>query len=95
MSELIPFDQVMKGLKKNPDFVKAYDELQDEFDLLKTILRMRTTAGLTQEHLAKQLGTQKSSISRLESGRSNPSWQTLQRYAEACGYRLRLEIEKR
>jgi DNA-binding XRE family transcriptional regulator len=95
MSELIPFEQVMKQLNSDPDFVTAYEELQDEFDLLKTILRMRTAAGLTQEHLAKQLGTQKSSISRLESGRSNPSWQTLQRYAEACGYRLRLEIEKR
>ena len=95
MSELIPFEQVMKQLNGDPDFVKAYEELQDEFDLLKTILRMRIAAGLTQEALAKQLGTQKSSISRLESGRSNPSWQTLQSYAEACGYRLRLEIEKR
>ncbi|MDF0752659.1 helix-turn-helix domain-containing protein [Marinobacter sp. 71-i] len=52
---------------------------------------MRTSAGLTQEAVAKKLGTNKSNICRLERGRGNPSWSTLNKYAAACGFRVKLE----
>lgn len=50
----------------------------------------RTRAGLTQEELARRLGTTQSAIARLESAGSNPRVSTLERALEACGSRLQL-----
>lgn len=59
------------------------------------MLSMRNSAGLTQQELAERMGTQKSNVSRLEHGRSNPSWKMLTRYAHACGYELKLATLER
>ncbi|WP_417531187.1 helix-turn-helix domain-containing protein [Marinobacter lipolyticus] len=75
----------------NPEIRKEYDALQEEFSLIDQLITMRTKADLTQEDVARKLGTNKSNISRLERGRSNPSWRTLNRYAAACGFRVKLE----
>ncbi len=69
---------------------KEHNALKEESSLIDQLLTMRTKAGLTQEDLAKKLGTNKSNISRLERGKSNPSWGTLNKYAAACGFTVRL-----
>lgn len=76
---------------ENPEVRKEYDALEEEFSLIDQLITMRTKAGLTQEDVAKKLGTNKSNISRLERGKSNPSWRTLNKYAAACGYTVRLD----
>ena len=55
---------------------------------LEALVRARTAAKLTQEKLARRLGTTQSAIARLEGGRVSPSFATLRRYAEATGTRL-------
>ena len=42
---------------KNPRFKKAWHDLDDEFELLESIIKARELAGLTQEELAKKIGT--------------------------------------
>ncbi|PID47017.1 MAG: hypothetical protein CSB47_01225 [Proteobacteria bacterium] len=39
--------------------------------------RLRTAAGLTQDELARRVGTKKSNIGRLENVGADPGWQTL------------------
>lgn len=85
------FKQFKQKALKNPEVRREYDFLEDEFSLIDQLITMRTKAGLTQEEVAKKLGTNKSNISRLERGRSNPSWETLNNYAAACGFRVKLE----
>ena len=85
------FKEFKQKALQNPRVREEYDALQDEFSLIDQLLTMRTKAGLTQEDLARKLGTNKSNISRLERGRGNPSWETLNRYAAACGFRVKLE----
>jgi len=84
------FKQFKQKALENPEIRREYDSLQDEFSLIDQLITMRTKAGLTQEDVAKKLGTNKSNISRLERGRSNPSWATLSKYAAACGFRVKL-----
>lgn len=48
----------------------------------------RRRAGLSQRELADRAGTTQSAIARLESGRSNPSFDLLQRLIRLCGLRL-------
>lgn len=88
MSEL---GRLKKKALSNPEVKREYEALEDEFAVIEMLLAMRAAAGLTQSELAVRLGTQKSNISRLENGRSNPSWATLQKYAAACGFHLQLD----
>ena len=78
---------------ENPEVKAEYDQLASEFVLTNTLISMRQKAGLTQEEIAKRMGTQKSNISRLERGSSNPSWKTLQNYALSCGFELTVNIQ--
>jgi DNA-binding XRE family transcriptional regulator len=70
---------------------REYDALAEEFAFVDALLKMRTSAGLTQDELARRMGTQKSNISRLEKG-GNPSWGTLKKYAHACGFELSMDF---
>ena len=60
----------------------------------KKIIALRKKAGYTQEQIAEKLHTSKSNISRLESVNSNisPKLSTLTDYAEAMGYKLKIEF---
>ncbi|MGL1218251.1 helix-turn-helix domain-containing protein [Vibrio parahaemolyticus] len=84
----------LAALKKkaftNHEVKEAYDELSDEFELISTLITMREKSGLTQDEVAQRMGTRAPNISRLESGRANPSLKTLVSYAHACGFKLDL-----
>jgi ribosome-binding protein aMBF1 (putative translation factor) len=82
-----------KKWMKSRAYRKAYDELAPEFALARAIIEARVTAGLTQEQLAKRMATTQSVIARLESGRTRPSTQTLERLAAATGTQLRISFE--
>lgn len=63
-------------------------------DVPETLLRkIRLSAGLSQRALAARAETSQPAIARYERGATTPSWETLERLAEACGRRLRLSAE--
>jgi transcriptional regulator with XRE-family HTH domain len=78
---------------KSVEYRKAYESLTPEFELARAVIDARVTAGLTQEQLAKRMETTQSVIARLESGRTRPSTQTLERLAAATGTRLKISFE--
>ena len=78
---------------KNPEYRKAHEALAPEFDLARAVIDARVKAGLTQEQLARCMDTTQSVIARLESGRTRPSTQTLERLAVATGTRLRISFD--
>ena len=84
-----------KRWMKEPKYKKAYDALEDEFVLASAVMDVRNRAGLTQEELARKMGTTQPVVARLESGRSRPSMRTLERLADATGSRLLIRFEPR
>ena len=82
-----------KKWMKNKEYRKAYEDLAPEFKLARAVINARVTAGLTQEQLAQRMDTTQSVIARLESGRTRPSTQTLERLAAATGTRLKISFE--
>ncbi len=60
-------------------------------DLLR---QARTRAGLTQSALATKAHVRQPLISRIETGREQPSLPTLRRLIAACGYDVTLELVK-
>jgi len=69
---------------------KEYNTLRPLFAIKKQMVAARITKGLTQDEIAKKIGTSKSNISRLESLNNSymPNLTTLMKYAEALGMRL-------
>ncbi len=84
-------DKLIERSLQNPNVKREYDALAEEFELIDKLLSMRGAAGLTQEEVARRMGTKKSNICRLEKGNSNPGWLTLRKYAKACGFELTLD----
>lgn len=78
---------------RNKEYRRAHAGLAAEFAVARAVIDARTTAGLTQEQLAQRMDTTQSVIARLESGRSRPSTQTLERLAAATGTRLKITFE--
>lgn len=86
-------DEFLKKAREREGFEQAYDELALEYSLAKELLAARSIAGLTQEDVAKSMGTSKSAVSRLEgAGRHSPSVATLKKYAEAVGCELEIRL---
>lgn len=84
-----------KRWMKAPKYRRAYAALEEEFVLASAVMDVRNRAGLTQEQLARKMGTTQPVVARLESGRTRPSMRTLERLAEATGSRLLISFEPR
>lgn len=79
----------LKDYKKkkiqDPEFVKAYEEIQPEMNVIRAMIEARTSLNLTQKELSERTGIAQTEISRLENGTRNPSIKLLQRLAEGMG----------
>ncbi len=78
---------------KNPEFKKAWDDLDPEFQILKAMIKAREKSGISQAELARRLGTKQSVVSRLERGAfSKASLETIKKVANALDMRLELKL---
>ena len=84
----------IKEKMKNPEFKRAWQDLDAEFSILEGVIRVRKEAGLTQEELAKRIGTKQPALSRLEKGGfEKANIETLRRIANALDYKLIVKFE--
>ena len=83
-----PWSEVHDEWMRDPEYKKAYDELEFEFELIKAILDARQKKGLTQKKLAEKIGTKQSAIARFESGRANPRLSFLKKLSRALDVKL-------
>jgi len=84
----ITFSKFKKGLLKDPELRKLYDDSAAEYELMASIIEKRLAKGLTQSDLAQKVGTKQSAIARLESGHYNPSLAFLRKVAQALDAQL-------
>jgi len=91
--KFIPAEEIFAQLRKDPEYVAAYDALEKEFALASSLIKARGDADMTQEQVAKAMGTTQAVVARLESGRTRPSTRTLDRFAKATHSRLRITFE--
>lgn len=69
----ISFEEMKADMLKDEQFKIEYEKLKPRYEAIEQIIRARKEQNITQAELAKRVGTQKSNISRLESGNYNPS----------------------
>ncbi len=88
----VPASVVFKEHLKDPEFVRAYEELGPEFDVISQLIDLRNQRKFTQAKLAEILGTQQPSIARLESRQHIGDLAFLQRVARALGADLQVRL---
>lgn len=89
----ISFEQMKADMLKDEEFKIEYEKLQPRYEAIEQIIAARKEQNITQAELAKRVGTQKSNISRLESGNYNPSLDFLSKVAESLGKSLKVQIK--
>lgn len=89
----ISFDKMKEDLLKDNEFKAEYDKLAPRYEAIKQIITARKEQNITQEELAKRVGTQKINISRLESGNYNPSLDFLTKIAASLGKSLQVQLK--
>ena len=88
----ISFEEMKHDLLKDNEFKTEYEKLKPRYEAIEQIIKARKEQNMTQDELAKRVGTQKSNISRLESGNYNPSLDFLTKVSEALGKSLNIQL---
>ena len=80
------------GLRKYGQDRQQKEMSYSRREIIRQVVRERKRQKLTQRELAEKTGLKQSNISRLETGKSNPSLDFLQRVAAGLGKELHVEI---
>lgn len=91
----IPWEQVEKELMADPGVKRAYEDLQPEFAIIQAMIDARVKKKMSQEQLAKKMGTGQAAVSRLENVNTNPSLLLLKRLAHALDLKLEVKFTPR
>lgn len=83
---------INKRKKKSKEFAKGFESGYRDFKIGVMLKQAREKAGITQEELAKKLHTKKSAISRIENHSEDIRLSTLEKFAQALGRHLKVEV---
>jgi ribosome-binding protein aMBF1 (putative translation factor) len=86
------YQQFKKEVLNDKETREAYERLSPEFDFIHSLIQKRIEKGLSQQELAQKIGTKQSAISRLESGRYNPTFKVLNKVAQALDSKIKISI---
>lgn len=89
----VKFSEIKEMLMKDEEFKTEYEKLKPRYDVISQIIEERDKQNITQEELALRVGTQKSNISRLESGTYNPSLDFLIKVAHSLGKEMQIVLK--
>ena len=92
-AEVRTFRSRLREDLKDPEFRKHYREERQSLKLAMKIIKLREKKGLSQQELAKLMGTSQQAISRIESGEYEGfTLKTLEKLAEATGTHLKIDF---
>lgn len=77
----------------DPEFAAEYEAMRAEYEEIRAVIAVRLACNMTQKELAERTGIRQSNISRIESGASSPTVDTLARIAAGLGKKLKIEFQ--
>ena len=77
---------------RNPDFPHLVDTAARRRSLLKELAEMREKRGQSQTAVAAEMKSSQSSVARLEGSAFDARLSTIDRYAEALGFRVQWHL---
>jgi len=82
------FENHLNKKLQNPSFAKKWKVSEAEHAFVKALVEARNEAGMTQQQLSIKSDIDQAVLSRIESGKANPSIKTLQKVANGLGKKL-------
>ncbi len=82
-----------KELLKDKNIRREYEKLEPRYLIISQLIEARRKKGLTQNDLAKRIGTKQSAIARIESGKANPTISFLEKLATALDSKLTIQFK--
>src|SRR5690554_5857217 len=76
------------------DETETPEAYREHFRLARQVIRLRKERRWTQQQFARASGVPQSEISRIESGRANPTYRTLQMLAQAAKMNIAFVADK-
>jgi len=90
------YNAFIERMKKEKEgFAEVWENTRELRDIVDFLIYLRIFKNLTQEDLAELSGLEQSAISRIERGKTNLQFITLNKIAKAMGYRITLEEIKK
>lgn len=81
-----------KAFFENSANAELIKQTRQHLVIAEMLYKARQKAGLTQAELARKMNVSQPLIARLERGRGNISYDTLLKFANACGFTLTISI---
>lgn len=86
------FQKYLSEQLEDPEFAAEYEALRPEYEAIRAMIAARQESHITQKELAERTGIRQSNISRIESGASSPTVDTLARIAAGLGKQLKIDF---
>ena len=86
------FEKHLNKMLENPSFAEKWQDSEAEYTLVKALIEARNAAGMTQQQLSSNADIDQAVLSRIESGKANPSIKTLQKVAKGLGKKLIIDF---
>ncbi|MFB2895691.1 helix-turn-helix domain-containing protein [Aerosakkonemataceae cyanobacterium BLCC-F50] len=83
---------IKKRKKFDPEFAEGFESGYASFKIGVLLAQAREEAGITKKELARKLNKHQSLISRIENHAENVGISTLEKYANALGKKITIEI---
>lgn len=93
--KLVSAEALHEKWMKNPEYKDEYERLGPEFEIARQIIDARIKKKISQEELAKRMGTGQAVISRLENANARPSLSLIQRLADALNLKVELHFTQK
>lgn len=87
------YQDFKKKLLENPEFKKECERRDLAREIARLVIKARIIKGVTQEKLAKMVGTKQPGIARLENGSSLPSFSLLDKIAKAFKTHINIDFD--
>lgn len=92
-NKIYTFEYDLKKRLKNPEFKKAWEDSEVEYQLAKRLIESRLAKKMSQRQLAKKVKTTQAVISRIETMSANPSLSLIKRIAEKLDLKVSLTFK--
>ena len=86
------FRNYLKEQLKDSDLAEEYGAQKPEYESIRAVIAARLEQHMTQKELAQKTGIRQSNISRIESGSTSPTVETLARIAAGLGKQLKIDF---
>lgn len=91
-TKFVNWRDLEKKWMKNPEFRREAEKIEPEYQIARSLIGARLKKKLSQEELAKKIGSKQPVISRIESMSSSPTVSLLKRLASALDAHLQIRF---